>query len=558
MADKKETIYIDVDDEITVIIDKLQKCDSKIVALVLPKRATALQSIVNMKLLKRAADEVGKNPVLITSEKGLLPLAGATGMHVAKNLTSKPEVPEAPDKKAQDDDELEHDMEPESDKDVAKAAAAGGLAGAAIAASQDDEDIDMGNEASAPAATAKAPKKAKKGKTGKNGKPAKIPNFEKFRKKIFIVGGALLGVIFLFILAVVVLPKATIIIETNTETIDTTFAFTASPAATTVDESAGVVPAQQAEEKVSETATSAATGQKDVGAKATGTVNLSAKVCGSFSVPSAVPAGTTISSNGLNFVTSEAVSFSPGTISGGCINFNGGNTSATATAPGANYNLTNATFSVSGRSDVTGSGSTNGGSSNMVKVVTAQDVATAKAKIDAKDEASKKNLQQQLDDDDYFAIQSSFKKSNETTTPSPGVDQEGAEVKVTYNADYTMLGVKRDDMKKLIENSLKDKIDTDRQQVQEDGLETATFTVKSTADNGDTVIEVATKAEVGPDINTEALTNEILGKKSGETENIVQALPGVKSVEVDYSPFWVSRTPKAAKKITIEFKSANQ
>src|SRR5690554_5492853 len=97
--EKKDTIYIGVDDEITAVIDKLQKSDSKIVALVLPKRAAALQSIVNMKLLKRTADEAGKNPVLITSEKGLLPLAGATGLHVAKNLSSKPEIPAAPDKK---------------------------------------------------------------------------------------------------------------------------------------------------------------------------------------------------------------------------------------------------------------------------------------------------------------------------------------------------------------------------------------------------------------------------------------------------------------------------
>ena len=53
----KDVIYIDVDDEITTIIDKVRSSQSKILALVLPKRATTLQSIVNMKLLKRSADE---------------------------------------------------------------------------------------------------------------------------------------------------------------------------------------------------------------------------------------------------------------------------------------------------------------------------------------------------------------------------------------------------------------------------------------------------------------------------------------------------------------------
>ena len=74
-ATSKDTIYIDIDEEITGIIDKVRASDGKIVALVLPKRASVLQSIVNMKLLKRSADEAKKHLVLITSEAGLLPLA---------------------------------------------------------------------------------------------------------------------------------------------------------------------------------------------------------------------------------------------------------------------------------------------------------------------------------------------------------------------------------------------------------------------------------------------------------------------------------------------------
>jgi hypothetical protein len=554
MADKKDTIYVDIDDEITTIIDKMSKSDSKIVAFVLPKRATTLQSIVNMKLLKRAADEAGKNPVLITSEKGLLPLAGATGMHVAKNLSSKPEIPPAPGKQDIDDEELTADLEPEKDADLNKAAAVGVLAGAAALTNDEDEAIDMQNEA-APAVASSA----KKAKKTKNGKPAKIPNFEKFRKKIFIVGGALVAAIVLLFMAVVVWPTATIVIETNTESIDTTFAFTASPAATNVDESAGVVPAKLVTEKVNETATAPATGQKDFGTKATGTMTFTN--CDKNDQTITVPAGTGVSSNGLTFITQSAATIPPSNFTGGgaCKNDSSRTVNVAAQNNGDQYNLGARTYTNSVSGSLSSNGSQmSGGSSKIAKVVTQQDVDTAKAKISAKDDVSKKNLQQQLEKDGYFVIDESFKKSNEATTPTPGVDQEGSEVKVTYSADYTMLGVKRDDLKKMVSNSLKDDIDTDRQQVQDDGLEQATYTVKSVAANGDTVIEVATKAEVGPDIDTEALKNDIMGKKSGETENIVKALPGVKAVEVNYSPFWVSRTPKKASKITIEFKSNNQ
>ena len=105
----KDTIYVDIDDEITSIIDKIESSNSKIIALILPKRATVLQSIVNMRLLKRASDDSGKRTVLITSEQGLLPLAGVAGVYVAKNLQSKPEIPQIPEDSLVKDELIEAD-----------------------------------------------------------------------------------------------------------------------------------------------------------------------------------------------------------------------------------------------------------------------------------------------------------------------------------------------------------------------------------------------------------------------------------------------------------------
>jgi hypothetical protein len=90
-------LYVDVDDEITAIIERVKSAKGGIIALVLPKRATVLQSIVNMRLLKRAAESEKKNLVLVTSEASLLPLAGLVGMHVAETPSSKPTIPPRPD-----------------------------------------------------------------------------------------------------------------------------------------------------------------------------------------------------------------------------------------------------------------------------------------------------------------------------------------------------------------------------------------------------------------------------------------------------------------------------
>src|SRR6266496_584582 len=89
---KKDVIYIDIEDDITSIIEKIKKADAKIVALVPPKRVGSLQSVVNLKLLVRAADASDHRVVLITSDKALTNLAAGISIPVAKNLQSKPEV----------------------------------------------------------------------------------------------------------------------------------------------------------------------------------------------------------------------------------------------------------------------------------------------------------------------------------------------------------------------------------------------------------------------------------------------------------------------------------
>ena len=201
----KDTIYIDIDDEITSVIEKVRGSSEKIVALVLPKRASVLQSIVNMKLLKRSADDAKKKLVLITSEAGLLPLAGAVGVHVAKTLQSKPEIPAALSTEDDDEiasttlDEAEGDSAAGDDEITAETAGATSVgelaaASAAGAAAKDDaiETLSMDDDDEVSAAEpAQATALAKKDKPAKNKKLA-IPNFNKFRLRLLLIFGVLL------------------------------------------------------------------------------------------------------------------------------------------------------------------------------------------------------------------------------------------------------------------------------------------------------------------------------------------------------------------------------
>jgi hypothetical protein len=64
-----QTFYIDIDEEISSVVDRLNKSIAMDNYFVVPKRAIFLQSIVNLKLLKREADKTGKHVVIVTQDE---------------------------------------------------------------------------------------------------------------------------------------------------------------------------------------------------------------------------------------------------------------------------------------------------------------------------------------------------------------------------------------------------------------------------------------------------------------------------------------------------------
>lgn len=544
--DPKDTIYIDVEDEITAVIDKVQASPKKIVALVLPKRATVFQSIVNMKLLKRTADNEKKNVVLVTSEAALLPMAGAVGLHVAKTPSSKPEIPAAPVAVAAMAAATAGAEEPHLDEN----ATVGSLAGVA----DDDDAIEVDNTP-APEAEKKSGKKAKS--SGK--KKPKIPNFEKFRSKLFLGIAAGILLIIGLVMALVVLPKATITLKTDTSNINTNLTVTADPAATELDEEAKILPAVNKEFRKTDTEKVAATGEKDKGTKASGQVTLRLTNCSSQEVT--IPAGTAVSADNLSFITQDDVTLQSIEIGGNCRNDDFPNISSETTdvvaqSAGDKYNLgSGKTFSTAGFSAVSGSNGSamSGGTSKIVKVVTQADVDKAKDAIAkrAGDEAPD-DLKEDIEKEGFRPIEETLKSGQPTVTSSPAVGAEASEVTVTSTTVFTMLGVKEDDLKKLVEESAKGQIDPSKQVILDNGLDEANIVVDSKGAGGKMTLTIQTTVVAGPDLDEDAIKAEVVGKKRGDIQTLLKQRPGVNEVEVDYSPFWVQSTPKSADKITIK------
>ena len=64
-----ELIYLEPDEEITSVIDKLKNLAGQRVGLVVPRDATLLQSVVNLRLLDREAKNLGKVISIVTADK---------------------------------------------------------------------------------------------------------------------------------------------------------------------------------------------------------------------------------------------------------------------------------------------------------------------------------------------------------------------------------------------------------------------------------------------------------------------------------------------------------
>ena len=557
-AKAKETIYIDVDDEITSIIEKIHASKGTILALVLPKRATMLQSVVNMKLLKRAANDTKKNLVLITTEKTILPLAGSVGLHVATTPTSKPSIPTVANRP---DDEIEHITEPiGADSDAAeefdpKAQAAtpiGALAAArstAQAATADDtEAITMPDDEPAD--------ETDTGKSAAKDKKLAVPSFDLFKKRIalsILAAGLLVAG---WILAFVVLPKATVAVMTETRAIDTDLPLTLDTAAKTLDSAKSIVPAAAFSLQKSYSQQAPATGQQNNGEKATGKITVTNCTDNSVSIP----AGTSFTKDGKAFISADSMSV-PGsnfTSSGTCKEDGKRTVSVAAVKSGSLFNIAAGVYNFSAATaKITAYGSAmTGGTDDITKVVAQSDIDTAKDKMTASQDATaiKQSLQDGLKGKGMMPVPTTYLASEPQVTTSAQAGDKADTVTVSTVVTYNMLGVTQSDLETLVTANVKKEMgDTAKssQKISDFGIKKATFTQDQPATKTTASVGLKTRSVIGPQLSVDAIKQRVAGKKAGQIKEELTKIEGVTDVKVSYSPFWVGSVPKNTNKITV-------
>lgn len=542
----KDIIYIDVEDDITAIIGKIKSSKEKIIALVPPKRVGVLQSAVNLRLLVRTAGTSHKTLVLITNNQALIALAASAHIPVAKNLQSKPELPEIAAISVDDEDdiidganlpvgELERtaDIVSDDNKDVVSAIK--------------DMDIDEKPVVAQPGASIKLSNKPKSG--------IKVPNFNSFRKKLFIgIGAGVLLIVFL-VWANVFAPAAKVIITARTTPTAVNVPVTLAGNAAT-DVSKGLVQSKSQQLKKDISVEFDATGSKNLGEKATGTVNFSNNSLTSKTVAAATQLKTAA---GLTFVTKNEVtvagaSFPCGNIT--CPTQGSASVAVTALEGGVDYN--GATGSLTGSpSGITASlaGATSGGTDKIATVVTQEDVQKASQKLVelSSDEAKKELIK--LFTNNEVVIDDSFTIDRAAATSVPAIGAEAtAKAKLTSTTTYTITAIAPADLELFIRADLDKQIaGKDNQKVYSTGIDSVKLSGYTKTDTTQTARIIAT-GQIGPNIDEAKIKEQVKGMIYGDVQSSLQAIDGINDVDVQFSYFWVRTVPNDVSKITIEFK----
>lgn len=537
----KDVIYIDIEDDITAIIGKIKSSAGKIVALVPPKRIGVLQSAVNLRLLSRIASNSHKHLVIITNNQALINLSSSAKIPIAKNLQSKPELAEIA---ALDIDEGEDVIDGQQ-------LPVGELVKSASANNDEDEmsqaigTIDVEKDDVKDSKSKEKPKQS-------NG--VRVPDFSKFRKRLFIGIGLTPFVIGFLVWAIFFAPSARVVITTKTTPAPVSMALKlGGSAATDVSKNIVQTISKQTQKDLSVEFT--ATGTKDEGAKASGMVEFSISCSDVGSDPVIIPADNEVTSSGNKvFLTQNDIYVTTPVFSGGC-RFIGSGT-VVAIENGEQYNLSSGeNYTVDGFPDVSGVGSEmTGGLTKISIVVTNEDVQKASQALVA---LSSDSVKQQLIDEfknGEYVIEDSFNIERAPSVSAPAVGQAvTSKAKLTSKTTYSVIAIAKSELQAFLKSAIEKQItNSNTQKIYSDGIDNITL---SGFVNGskESTVNITALGRIGPNIDQSTIKQQVKGLRYGDVQSLLESNVGVIDVDTKFSYFWVNTVPSDDSKIEVEF-----
>lgn len=364
------------------------------------------------------------------------------------------------------------------------------------------------------------------------------------------------AVVVLLVLAYVFLPHATVTVYVDPKVLEKDEQVIADPKVTSVDDTNKVIPGKVVTVDVSGADKGTATGTKQVGSPAKGSVVLIDKD-ESSSASASLAAGTVlVSSNGLKFTLDSSTSVpAPSQTDGtwGTVS-----TSATASQIGPDSNLSSGTaLTVQGydssklaaKVDTSG---LSGGTSQNVTVVTASDQDKLLATVD--EELRQKaitQLQSKLTGDEKVLPEALAETVN-SKVYSKNVGDQASDFTLNLSVHYTGTAYSDTDLKQMVAQLVQTNVP--------DGYTLNLADTQTEADvsklesDGRLIFLARFKANLLPKLDVNQITQEIKGQSPDKAESILQGIDNVLGADISIRPSLpgpFKRLPFLSKNISI-------
>lgn len=565
---KENIIYVKTDEEITSVADKLIESNAKEIFLVIPKGSAIGQSLVNLKLLKREADNLGKKITIVTQEETLQRLAKKTDFLVAESLENpKTETDEeailSEQISADDFEDLlkeERRPGPLSMVDIVKSDRVGG---AKLLARKVDVISKM-----EPGPTFKKDKAEKEPviKIYKNqdrvprkteqiiktlGETA-VPSFSIKIFGIFILAALVIAGLMFFL----VLPKAEVFLTPRSEKTVVDMSVLADKNASVIDSSLNKIPAQliKIEDRLSSEFLT--TGERQLNEKARGKITVFNAY--SSSPQALVETTRFLSEDGKIFRLTKTIIIPGAKIEEGQIVPSSIEVEVEADEVGSSYNIGPTSFTIPG---FKGSPKYNGfygrsnsqmsgGSTEKVKVLTQEDFDKAKEGLwnNLRDKIKKEASEQTSEEFKLFEEAVSIQMAETKSSVEIGAKAENFTLNI--KGAGKVLVFSQNDIIQLLKKDLAIEPEGKKELiVNNNSLNYKN--IKADFDKGQLSFKVQGEQEVVWKVDEQEIKEMIVGKSEEEIRQIFSQRPEVEKIKVSLWPFWVKKITTQTDRIKI-------
>lgn len=328
----------------------------------------------------------------------------------------------------------------------------------------------------------------------------------------------------------------------------------ADPAQKTIDEDKKIIPGQVVDGEVSGSGKDSASGKRQIGDPAKGTVIVYNKTSDSVSLSK----GTQVSKDGVKFTLDSSVSIASQSASDSGITFGKEKVNVTAVSIGADGNLpSGAEFTVAGyvsdKMAGKSEGNFSGGTSKNVTVVSSDDQQRLLAKLTSD---LRQQAQQKLQDKypNKKILQEALSEQIISKSYSKNVNDQANEFSLNMTIRYKGTAFEDKDLKAIVSKLVNTKVpegftlDISQTETQAD--------VSKLEKDGKLIFLAKFKAKLIPKIDTEKIKKQIIFKTPDEVVNIIKSMENVLGAEVYLNikqlPSFLQRLPILSKNINVE------